>query len=189
MAATQDYPVLLFETPQAWADWLESNHATCQGVWLRLGKKNSAIPAINYLQALEEALCYGWIDGQTKSLDESTFIQKFTPRRNASIWSKVNRARVIALEAAGRMKAAGLAEGEKAKANGRWDAAYSSEMPTELETALARSKKARKFYDTLDSKNRMALHFRVQTMRKPESRVRKAEEFVAMLASGQKLIP
>ena len=170
-----------------WSAWLEVNHASAPGVWLRLAKKNSAVRAVTYLEALEEALCYGWIDGQAKSLDESTFVQKFTPRRKASIWSKINRDRVLALQAAGRMKPAGLAEIEKAKANGRWDNAYSNHPPPELVAALARNRKARKFYETLDSRNLMAIHFRIQTLRKPESRERKAADFVAMLAEGRKV--
>lgn len=183
-----DYPVLLFEDAGVWSRWLESSHATASGVWLRLRKKGSAIQSVTYLEALEVALCYGWIDGQTRKFDEGTYLQKFTPRRKGSIWSQINRDRVLALENAGRMKQAGLLEVDKAKANGQWDRAYSSAIPPELESALAANDKALRFYRTLDGQNRMALHFRIQTLRRPESRHRKAAEFVAMLAEGKKLI-
>jgi uncharacterized protein YdeI (YjbR/CyaY-like superfamily) len=182
-----DYPVLLFKDGKAWAKWLDKNHAAAPGVWLRLGKKNSRVRAVTYGEALEEALCYGWIDGQTNKFDEDTFLQKFTPRRKGSVWSKVNREKIAALEAAGRMKPAGLAEVEKAKANGRWEAAYSSAAPAELTACLARNAKARAFYETLDRTNRVAIHYRIQTLRKPENRARKAAEFTAMLAEGRKL--
>lgn len=188
MADPPEYPILLFKNANAWARWLERNHDKAPGVWLQLAKKNSKVQAVTYPEALEEALCYGWIDGQTRSLDESTFIQKFTPRRKGSIWSKINREKAVALEAAGRMKPSGLAEVEKAKANGRWDAAYSSSAPPEFEAALARNQKAREFYQTLDNLNRRAIHYRIQMLRKPESRARKAEEFVDMLAENRKLL-
>jgi uncharacterized protein YdeI (YjbR/CyaY-like superfamily) len=179
------HPVVLFEDAAAWAAWLEQNHLSAAGIWLRIRKKSASIRALTYPEAVEEALCYGWIDGQTKSFDDSTFIQRFTPRRKGSIWSKINREKVLALAAAGRMRPAGLAEIEKAKANGRWDNAYSGAAPPELDAALARNAKARKFYATLDSRNRMAIHFRIQTPRTPAGRARKLTEFVRMLAEGR----
>jgi uncharacterized protein YdeI (YjbR/CyaY-like superfamily) len=184
---TDSYPLLSFDDASSWSDWLQANHSSTPGVWLRLRKKAADGLGLTYLEALEEALCYGWIDGQAKSADEGSFVQKFTPRRAGSAWSKINRERAIRLTEAGRMKPSGFAEIEKAKANGRWDAAYSSAAPPEFEAAIAGNRKARKFYETLDSRNRMAIHYRIQMLRKPESRARKAAEFVVMLAEGRKL--
>ncbi|HEX8361104.1 MAG TPA: YdeI/OmpD-associated family protein [Longimicrobium sp.] len=185
----QELPVILFEDPAAWAAWLEANHADAPGVWLRLGKKGAPIRSLSYAEALDEALCYGWIDSQKKSYDEDSWIQKFTPRGRKSIWSKVNRDKVAALGE--RMKPAGLREVERAKDDGRWDAAYDSQrnatVPDDLQAALDANPAARDFFATLNGANRYAVLFRVQTAKKPETRARRIETLVAMLARNEKI--
>lgn len=182
-------PVKPFATQKAWATWLEKNHATSTGLWLQLMKKGSGLKSVTYAEALDEALCYGWIDGQKRSGDEVSFLQKFTPRGKKSLWSQINREKVAGLEKEGRMQAAGRAAVDAAKADGRWDAAYASQsrmtIPDDFTAALAKKPKAAAFFATLKGANRYAFLFRLQTVKKAETRARKIEEFVAMLARGE----
>ncbi|CQR65650.1 YdeI/OmpD-associated family protein [Streptomyces leeuwenhoekii] len=186
-------PVLSFTTQDAWEEWLEENHADVPGVWLKIPKAGSGLVGVDYAQALESALCHGWIDGQKKKLDEKNWLQRFTPRRRGSSWSQVNRQKAIELIERGRMRPAGLREVEKAKADGRWEAAYASQskatVPDDLRAALDASPAAREFFATLDSRNRYAILHRVQDAKKPQTRAARIEKFVAMLAEGKKLYP
>lgn len=163
------------------------------GVWLRLAKVASGIPSPTYAEALDAALCYGWIDSQKKSFDADTWLQRFTPRGPKSVWSKINREKVAALIDAGRMRSAGLAAVEAAKADGRWDAAYDSQrtasVPEDFQAALDASPAAHALFGTLNSVNRYAILWRIQTARKAETRARRIEQLVAMLARGEKLHP
>lgn len=189
--AKAELPIVLFEDEGAWEAWLDAHHAESPGAWLRLAKKNAPIRSVTYAEALDVALCYGWIDGQKKSYDDDSWLQKFTPRGPKSLWSKINRDKVDALAAAGRMKPAGLLAVERAKEDGRWDAAYDSQrnatMPEDLQTALDATPAAKEFFATLNGANRYAILFRVQTAKKPETRARRIETLVAMLARGEKL--
>ena len=194
MTATKtsdDKPVLEFPTKAAWTRWLAKNHATSSGVWLRLGKKNSDVRSPTREEALDAALCFGWIDGQSKSEGESTWLQKYTPRTKRSIWSKINREKVRQLIESGEMHAAGLAEIERAKADGRWEAAYDSPktmmVPDDLQSALDENRKAKAFFAKLDSRNRYAVLFRVHTAKKAETRERRIRQFVEMLERGEKI--
>lgn len=185
-----EYPLITCKTQNEWRAWLEENHATQPGVWLRMYKKDSKIPSINYAQALEEALCYGWIDGVRKSYDESSFLQKYTPRRAKSIWSKVNVAHIERLTKAGRMKASGVAAVEAGKADGRWDNAYESAknltLPEDFLEILEKEPEAKAFLKTLTKQNKFAIAFRLHQAKKPETRQKRMETFVAMLKEGQK---
>ncbi|MBT2334314.1 YdeI/OmpD-associated family protein [Variovorax paradoxus] len=177
----------------SWTRWLKSHHGTAAGVWLRMAKKGSGIASIDHPAALEEALCWGWIDGQRKSDGDQYFLQRFTPRTKRSIWSQINRAKVLKLIEEGRMQPAGLAEIERARADGRWDAAYEAAsvatVPPDLQVALDANRKAAKFFATLDARNRYAVLFRTQGAKKPETRARRIAQFVEMLAKGEKIHP
>lgn len=192
-AADPQYPVMLFAKQGDWAAWLDENHSTARGVWLRFAKKASSLVSLTYAQAVEAALCYGWIDGQAKSEGEDSWLQKFTPRGKRSIWSKLNRERVAMLLESGRMRPAGLAAVEAAQADGRWERAYDSPgasgVPEDLQAALVANPAARAFFGTLNSQNRYAILFRIQTAVKPETRARRIEQFVAMLERGETLHP
>jgi uncharacterized protein YdeI (YjbR/CyaY-like superfamily) len=192
-ARNNDLPVILFEDQQAWAVWLDKNHDSSSGVWLRLAKKASDRPSVSYAEALEVALCYGWIDGQKKSYDESSWLQKFTPRGAKSIWSKVNREKAQTLIESGQMKPAGLKAIERARQDGRWDAAYDSpsaaSVPSDFQAELDRNPTAKAFFATLNSRNRYAILFRVQTAKKTETRTKRIEEFVRMLERHETLYP
>jgi len=186
--------VVSFANQADWRAWLAAHHdARPEGVWLKIAKKGSDVASVDYPQALEVALCYGWIDGQKKGLDETHWLQRFTPRRSRSIWSKVNRAKADALVEAGEMQPAGLAEMEQAKADGRWAAAYdgqrTSAVPDDLAAALAGNAVAREFFATLDSTNRYAILHRLQTAKKPETRARRLAQFVEMLGERRTLHP
>jgi len=186
--------VVSFANQADWRAWLAAHHdARPEGVWLKIAKKGSDVASVDYPQALEVALCYGWIDGQKKGLDETHWLQRFTPRRSRSIWSKVNRAKADALVEAGEMQPAGLAEMERAKADGRWAAAYdgqrTSAVPDDLAAALAGNAVAREFFATLDSTNRYAILHRLQTAKKPETRARRLAQFVEMLGERRTLHP
>jgi uncharacterized protein YdeI (YjbR/CyaY-like superfamily) len=191
LAAKDDLPVLAFATAAEFEDWLAASHATSAGLWLKIAKRGCGHPSLTYDEALDAALCWGWIDGQKRALDESWWLQKFTPRRAASPWSQRNRDKMAALTAAGRMRPPGLAEVERAKADGRWDAAYAGQrtatVPDDLAAALAANPAAAAFFDTLDRTNRYAVLYRVQEAKRPETRARRIEKFVAMLAAGEKL--
>ena len=190
MPMPDDLPIQHFEDQKAWEEWLVAN-ADGKGIWLRIAKKDSGIASVNYAQALEVALCHGWIDGQKRGYDERFFLQRFTPRRPRSLWSKINIGHVERLIAAGRMQSGGLREVEAAKADGRWEAAYRSfsdmEVPAELAAALKKNKKAKAFFDQLDRTNRYAFCWRVHTAKKPETRLARADKFVEMLAKGEKI--
>ena len=185
-----DLPVLPFVDGDAWETWLVAN-VTSKGLWLKIAKKDSGIATVTYDQALEVALCHGWIDGQKRGFDGEYFLQRFTPRRPKGLWSKINIGKVERLIAEGRMRAGGQREVDAAKADGRWDAAYDGarnmETPPELVAALAKNKKARTFFETLDKTNRYAVCWRVQTAKKPETRAKRVETLVAMLARGEKI--
>lgn len=173
--------------------WLRKNHSASEGVWLEIAKSGAPESTIGYDEAVEIALCYGWIDGQKKAQDAMHWLQRFTPRRPRSMWSKVNRARAEALIGAGRMQASGQAEIDRAKADGRWDAAYDSArtaaVPADLQAALHAQPKAAAFFSTLNAANRYAVLWRVQTAKKPETRAKRIEMLVAMLARGEKIHP
>jgi uncharacterized protein YdeI (YjbR/CyaY-like superfamily) len=188
-----DLPVLLFERQKDWAVWIAKNHATSSGVWLKLARKASGIKSVTYDEALETALCYGWIDGQRKSHDETSFLQKFTPRGPRSIWSKINTEKALRLIESGKMKPAGLKAVESARQDGRWDAAYDSQskavVPADLQAELDRNSKAKAFFATLDSRNRYAILHRIHTAKKAETRARRIEQFVLMLEKKEKIYP
>jgi uncharacterized protein YdeI (YjbR/CyaY-like superfamily) len=189
----KDLPIELFERQQDWEAWLEEHHANSAGLWLRLAKKGSGIQSLSYAEALEVALCYGWIDGQKKSYDESSWLQKFTPRGPKSIWSKINREKAQQLIESGKMRPAGLKAIESAKGDGRWDAAYdsqrSAEVPTDFQAALDSNPEAQAFFATLNRVNRYAILFRIQTAKKPETRAKRIEQFIGMLERHEKLYP
>jgi uncharacterized protein YdeI (YjbR/CyaY-like superfamily) len=174
-----------------WEKWLDRNHESSDGVWLRLAKKGSKNPTLTYAEALEAALCYGWIDAQKRAESESAWLQRFVRRRPRSIWSKINREKALALIAAGRMKAAGMAEVTRAREDGRWDAAYDSPktatVPTDFQKALDGSRRAKAFFKTLNAANRYAILWRLQTAKKPETRARHIEKFIQMLEKGETL--
>lgn len=186
-----DAKQLIFADQKAWEKWLHANHATADEIWIQTAKVASRIKTINHAEALEIALCYGWIDGQIKPLDAHYTLRRFIPRRKHSIWSQINRAKALSLIEQGRMQPAGLAAIEQAKANGRWDAAYQppsdKSLPPDLEAAFKKSRKAAAFFKTLDSRNRYAILFRLQTAKKPETRAARLTKFVTMLERGEKL--
>jgi len=186
-------PSIAFETPRAWEGWLEAHHASSSGLWLKIAKKASNVRSVTYPEAVEKALAWGWIDGQKKSLDDEWWLQKFTPRGPKSIWSKINRAKALALIAAKKMRPSGLGEVERAKRDGRWKAAYdspkSSTVPQDLAAALSKNTRAKAFFDTLEARNRYAILFRINRAKKPETRAERVARFVAMLAKHQKIHP
>ena len=193
MSAKGDLPVISFASRGAWEEWLAEEHATSDGLWLKLAKVGAGIDSVSYAEAVEVALCYGWIDGQAASLDETYWLQRFTPRRRRSKWSRINRDRASGLIERGEMKPAGLAEVERARSDGRWDAAYESQgtatMPDDLHRALEKNDAARAFFATLDSRNRYAILHRIQDAKKPETRARRIAKYVAMLNEHTKPYP
>jgi uncharacterized protein YdeI (YjbR/CyaY-like superfamily) len=191
-----ELPVKSFPTKKAWHTWLDAHHAASTGVWLRFARLSEGAKgtkSITHPEALDVALCYGWIDGQTKRVDTASWMQKFTPRGSRSIWSKINCEKATALIASGAMMPAGLAAIELARKDGRWDAAYAGQrtavVPDDLQAALDRSPKASAFFATLDSKNRYAILFRIHTAKKAETRARRIEQFVRMLEKHETLHP
>jgi uncharacterized protein YdeI (YjbR/CyaY-like superfamily) len=191
--STLDLPVIAFESAQAWRKWLAAHYADSHGIWMRISKKGSEAPSIKYDEALDEALCYGWIDGQKRVFDGESWIQKFTPRRARSGWSKRNTEHAERLVQAGRMEAAGLAEMKAAKQDGRWDRAYSSPraatLPEDFLRELNKNGKAKAFYETLNKRNTYPIVYRLETARKPETRERRLKEILAMLERGEKFHP
>jgi uncharacterized protein YdeI (YjbR/CyaY-like superfamily) len=191
--SSPDSLVKLFKDQKSWDAWLDKHAETSPGLWLRVAKKSAKLKSVTHAEALEAALCHGWIDGQRKSFDAESFLQKFTPRRPKSIWSKINRTKALELIEAGRMRPSGHAAIEKAKHSGLWEAAYDSHrtsvVPDDLAVALKQSPKAKAFFETLNSQNRYAILFRIQTAKKSETRKRRIEKFVAMLESERKLYP
>lgn len=191
MTKSMELPVLPFESKKKWTDWLAKQHSKSAGVWLKLAKKDAGIPSVMYEEALDVALCYGWIDGQKKGFDDKYWLQKFTPRGPKSIWSKINTEKVERLIARGEMQPVGLKAVEAAKQDGRWAAAYASQknitIPEDFQAALGKNRKAKAFFATLNSVNRYAILFRIQNAKKPETRARQIQKFVEMLERGEKI--
>ena len=190
---TKELPVLLFASQQVWEAWLHEHHAASGGVWLRHAKKASGLQSVSYAEALDVALCYGWIDGQKKSYDEASWLQKWTPRGAKSIWSKVNREKIQQLIAQDRMQPAGMAAVEAAKRDGRWDGAYDSPsqatVPDDFQAALERHPTANAFFAMLNKQNRYAILWRIQTAKKAETRAKRIQQFIEMLERHETLYP
>ena len=186
-----EQPILAFASAAEFRRWLSKHHAEHPGIWLKIAKKSSGIASVSYAQALDEALCLGWIDGQKKAFDESFFLQKFTRRGKRSIWSQINVGHIARLEKAGRMKPAGVTAVDAAKTDGRWDAAYqsfsSAQMPDDFLAALALEPDAHAFFLGLNKSQRFGFFFRITTAKKPETRSKRIAEFVAMLKRGETL--
>lgn len=180
-----ELPVRLFKNEAAWEAWLAKHHARSAGLWLRIAKKGSNVRSVSYAEALDVALCWGWIDGQKRAFNEDKFLQKFTPRSKRSIWSKINREKVRRLIENGRMQSSGLEAVERAKANGQWDAAYDSsrtaQVPDDFQSALDANPRAKAFFATVSSANRYAVLFRIQTVKRAETRAKKIEQIIGML--------
>ena len=193
MGIGPELPILPFASQEAWEDWLDGHHSASDGLWLKIAKKGSGVESVSYAEALEVALCYGWIDGQKASFDDRYWLQRFTPRRARSRWSKVNRQKATELIEEGRMRPAGLREVERAKADGRWDAAYDAQstatVPDDLRLELERHEGAREFFATLDSRNRYAILYGIQDAKRPETRARRIEKYVSMLNERKKPYP
>jgi uncharacterized protein YdeI (YjbR/CyaY-like superfamily) len=186
-----ELPTVSFATARDWERWLDDQHESASGVWIKMAKKASGIASVTHAEALEVALLFGWIDGQRKGLDDRYFLQKFTPRTARSTWSRINREKAESLIAAGKMRPAGLAEVKRAEADGRWERAYepqsSATVPDDLQRELNAKPAAKKFFESLDSRNRYAILYRLQDAKRPETRARRLAEFVRMLAEGRKL--
>lgn len=192
-APAGELPTLSFATPRAFSDWLADRHGSSRGVWLEIAKKGSGTASVTYAEALDVALAWGWIDGQKQRGADASWLQKFTPRAAKSTWSKINREKALALMEAGAMQPAGRAEVERAKQDGRWEAAYDppsrATVPDDLQAALAENAQAATFFLTLNARNRFAVLWRVQAAKKLETRQRRIAELVATLARGEKLYP
>jgi uncharacterized protein YdeI (YjbR/CyaY-like superfamily) len=188
-----DEDALPFEDTAAFEAWLDEHHGASDGIWIKFAKKASGIPSVTYKEVLPVALAYGWIDGQVKRIDDDWYRQRWTPRRARSVWSKINRASAEAMIERGEMKPAGLAEVERAKADGRWERAYDSpktaEVPDDLRAALDADPAAAKFFAELDSNNRYAILHRIQGAKRPETRARRIEQFAAMCSRGETVHP
>ena len=191
--ASDSLPVISFDTGAAWESWLQAEHASSPGVWLKIAKKGAGAQTVTYPEALAVALCFGWIDGQKGRLDDDYWLQRFTPRKPGSRWSRINTDKAAELIEAGRMRPAGLAEVEQARADGRWAAAYepqsTSAVPDDLAAELARDESARAFFETLNSANRYAILYRIGSAQRPETRARRIAKYVAMLAEHKKIYP
>jgi uncharacterized protein YdeI (YjbR/CyaY-like superfamily) len=191
--ANPDLPVKRFRSQAAWETWLKAHHERSNGIWLEMAKKDSGLASVTFKEALEVALCYGWIDGQTASVDQNFYRQRFTPRRPKSKWSQINCAAVERLHAEGRLAPAGLRAMEAAKQDGRWAAAYPSprnlKVPDDLAAALKSRPKARRFFEQLDSQNRYAVLYRLHDAKRPETRQRRLEQFVRLLEAGELIYP
>ncbi len=188
-----DLPVLEFGSQAAWESWLDAHHAAAPGAWLKIAKKGSGAETVSYAEALEVAICYGWIDGQKDRLDDVHWLQRFTPRKPGGKWSRINTDQATELIKAGRMRPAGQREVELAQADGRWEAAYEGQrtmpVPEDLERELARNEAAREFFATLSGVNRYAILYRIGSVKRPETRARKIAQYVAMLAEHQTIYP
>jgi uncharacterized protein YdeI (YjbR/CyaY-like superfamily) len=186
-----ELPILLFSDGVEMETWLEQNHASCEGIWLKIAKKGAREPSVTYDEAVELALCFGWIDSQVRRFDDQHYLQRFTPRRPRGRWSKINREKAEALIEAGRMRPGGLAEVEAAQADGRWDAAYAgrrtAKVPPDLQRQLDANPTAAEFFASLDRANRYAIIYRLDDAKKPETRERRLKKFVAMLERGEKI--
>ena len=190
MIKTKETPIKAFATQKKWREWLEKNHSRSDGIWLRIFKKDSGKKTVTHDEALDEALCFGWIDGQRNKHDEISFLQKFTPRRARSIWSKRNQEKTAKLIKEGRMTPAGRGEIERAKKDGRWDRAYESpknmEVPEDFLKELKRNRKAYEFFKTLNKTNKFAIAFRLHNAKKPETCERRMKDFLARMERGEK---
>jgi uncharacterized protein YdeI (YjbR/CyaY-like superfamily) len=184
---------LAFSSAAEWEEWLEENHDRSEGLWIQIAKKDSGIDSVRYPEVLETALCFGWIDGRREALDESHFLQRFTPRRPRSKWSRINRDKAEQLISEGRMRQAGLAEVDRARADGRWAAAYEGQksiaVPDDLERELDARPRAKAFFAELSSQNRYAILYRLQDAKRPETRARRLAKFIAMLEAGETIYP
>jgi uncharacterized protein YdeI (YjbR/CyaY-like superfamily) len=189
--APDELPVHLFAGPAELEAWLDETHASSNGAWLKIAKKGAAEPSVTYAEALELALCFGWIDSQKRGFDDQHFLQRFTPRRPRGRWSRINREKAEALIAAGKMRAAGLAEVEAAKADGRWEAVYegqkTAQVPPDLQRELEAKPAAAEFFAGLDGANRYAIIYRLEEAKKPETRERRLKKFLSMLERGEKI--
>jgi uncharacterized protein YdeI (YjbR/CyaY-like superfamily) len=188
-----ELPILCFESVDAWDAWLAGHSGDSPGLWLKIPKKGSGTTGIGYSDALDVALCHGWIDGQKGRHDHDYWLQRFTPRKPGGNWSKINTERAAALIASGKMRPAGLREVEQAQADGRWDRAYQSQsritVPDDLADALAANPRAREFFATLDGTNRYAVLYRITSAKRPETRAKRIDTFVAMLSEHKKIHP
>lgn len=193
MNSRDSLSTLAFPDQAEWEAWLAAHHAESPGVWLKLAKKGSGISSVTYAEALESALCFGWIDGQKAPLDDLFWLQRFTPRGPKSAWSKINREKAQDLIAAGRMQPAGLRQVDLAKADGRWDVAYESQsrisVPEDFQHALDANPKAQDFFSTLNSANRYAMLYRLHTSKKPETRAALLQKLIEMLLNGETFHP
>jgi len=188
----RDLPVVAFKSREAWHEWLVSQPPDSKGLWLKLAKKSSGVVTISKPEAIDTALCHGWIDGQLDSFDDKYWLIRFTPRHPTSKWSERNRTRALQLIELGRMLPAGMKEIERAQKDGRWGAAYAPQSTAQLDdlqAALAKNKKANSFFEALDRINRYAILYRVHNAKKPETRAARIEKFVAMLAAGETIHP
>lgn len=187
----EELPTLLFADAAAFEAWLEEHHGEPDGIWLQIAKKDAPEPSITYAEAVELALCFGWIDGLRRALDATHFLQRFTPRRPRGRWSRINRGKAEALIEAGRVRPAGMAEIEAARADGRWEAAYegqrSAKVPVDLQRELDANPAAAEFFAGLDSANRYAIVYRLGEAKRPQTRERRLRKFVAMLERGEKI--
>jgi uncharacterized protein YdeI (YjbR/CyaY-like superfamily) len=193
VGAHDGLPTIPFASVAEWEQWLEKNHLAADGVWIKMAKKDAGVESVRYPEVLESALCFGWIDGRREALDERYFLQRFTPRRSRSRWSRINREKVERLIADRRMRAAGLAEVQRAKADGRWEAAYEGQksitVPDDLQSELDARPKAKAFFAQLGSQNRYAILYRLHDAQRPETRARRLAKFVAMLEAGETIYP
>lgn len=189
MATTKEFPILPFASVTLWEQWLTEHHNQLDGVWIKIAKKGSGIASVTHDEALDVALCYGWIDGQRNAADERFFLQKFTPRRPRSLWSQRNIEKVVMLTAAGRMQPAGLDEVAAAQQDGRWTAAYASQknmvVPEDFLQALEQNQQAQVFFNTLNKTNVYAIAWRLATAKQPKTRQRRFDALLAMLESGE----
>jgi len=188
-----NFPIQSFDTLRRWEDWLKRHHTDVTGIWLKIAKKDTGILSVSYSDALDGALCYGWIDGQKAPFDDQYWLQKFTPRRPKSGWSRINCERASSLIEQRRMKPAGMRQVDQAKADGRWESAYDSQsriaVPDDLQKELDRNQKAKKFFATLNSVNRYAILYRLQTAKKQETRAARIRKFIEMLSNHEKIHP
>jgi uncharacterized protein YdeI (YjbR/CyaY-like superfamily) len=189
----EELPIITFETQQSWEAWLNEHYAGASSVWLKIAKKQAGAMSVTYPEALESAICYGWIDGQKASFDDKYWLQKFSPRRPRSIWSKINCEKAEALIAEGRMQPAGLRQVELAKGDGRWDQAYTSQgnitVPDDLQSELDKNPAAKEFFNTLNSVNRYAILFRIHAAKKADTRAARIQKFIDMLAKHETIYP
>ena len=193
MGADDDLPQHAFPSAADWEEWLERNHAASEGLWIRMAKRDAGVDSVRYPEVLDSALCFGWIDGRREALDERYFLQRFTPRRPRSRWSRINRDKAERLIAGGRMRPAGLGEVERAQDDGRWDAAYEGQrditVPDDLQRELDARPNAKAFFAQLNSQNRYAILYRLQDAKRPVTRAQRLAKFVAMLEAGERIHP